>query len=142
MPWWGWILVGAVLLGSEMIVTTEFYLAVLGTSALLVGLFALAFGEFPEWQQWLGFAGISVVLLVFARRRFAKLRPVTEEEIRDRIVGEYARVLERIEPGGVGRAELRGTTWKARNTGSCVIEQGTEVPATKIDGLTLELRSD
>ena len=142
MPWWGWILVGAVLLGSEMVVATEFYLAVLGTAALLVGIFGLAFGEFPDWQQWLGFAAVSVMLLVFVRRRFADLLGGPEHDVDDRIVGERAHVLERIEPGGEGRAELRGTTWKARNIGSQPIEAGTHVPAVEIDGLTLELRID
>ena len=53
MPWWGWILVAAILLGSELFVTTEFYLVFLGVAALAVGLFGLLAFEPPAWQQWL-----------------------------------------------------------------------------------------
>ena len=41
MPWWGWVVVGAALLGAEIVVPTDFYLVFLGLSALAVGLVGL-----------------------------------------------------------------------------------------------------
>ena len=38
MPWWGWILVGTLLLAAELfVVQADFYLVFLGFSALVVG---------------------------------------------------------------------------------------------------------
>jgi len=139
MPWWGWIVVGALLLGSEVVITTEFYLAVFGAAALCVGLFGLLVVELPDWQQWLGFAALSVVLLVTIRRRFAAMMSESEGEVRDRVVGELAQVSESIAPGGLGRAELRGTSWPARNVGDRPIEPGSQARAISVDGLTLEI---
>ena len=51
MPWWGWLVIGAMLLGAEIIVTTDFYLAVLGVAALSVGLVS-ALGLETPWMQW------------------------------------------------------------------------------------------
>ena len=56
MPWWGWVVVGAVLLGSELFVTADFYLVFLGIAALAVGLAALAGWPEVPWQQWALFA--------------------------------------------------------------------------------------
>ena len=42
MPWWGWVVVGAALLGAEIVVPTDFYLVFLGLSALAVGLVGAA----------------------------------------------------------------------------------------------------
>ena len=43
MPWWGWLVVGALLLGVEMfVIDAQFYLVFLGVAAALVGLLGLA----------------------------------------------------------------------------------------------------
>ena len=38
MPFWGWIVVGAALLGAETVVNAQFYLVFLGGAALATGL--------------------------------------------------------------------------------------------------------
>ena len=39
MQWWAWIAVGAILLGSELaFVDAQFYLVIVGGSALVVGM--------------------------------------------------------------------------------------------------------
>ena len=39
MPWWGWIIFGALLLGSELlIVDAGFYLVFIGIAAAITGL--------------------------------------------------------------------------------------------------------
>lgn len=141
MPWWGWILVGAILLGSELFVTTEFYLVFLGVAAVAVGLFGMAF-ELAVWQQWLSFGVLAVVFLVGFRRRFWSWVGTNDAGVRDRMVGELATVSERIEPGGTGGAELRGSVWTARNVGDTPLEPGDRARAVEIDGLTLEVRRE
>ena len=141
MPWWGWILVGAMLLGLELVVTTEFYLVLLGVAAVAVGLFGLVF-DLAVWQQWLSFAVLAVVSLVGFRRRVWNWIEPGHEQVRDRMVGEVATVSERIEPGATGSAELRGSVWTARNVGDTAIDAGERARAVEIDGLTLEVRRE
>ena len=142
MPWWGWIAAGALLLSAEMgLVDAGFYLVFLGISALLVGLMGLAGVESPVWGQWLVFAGISLVSLVFFRQRvYSKIRRQTD--LPEGVCGDTAIAQGRIEPGEAGRAKLRGSAWPARNVGDAAIEAGAEVRVERADGIELQVRSD
>jgi hypothetical protein len=75
MPWWGWIVVGAALLGGEMIVDTQFYLVFFGVAALVTGGLALLGLTGPAWLQWAIF-GVLIVAgaLGFRRRLYGMLR--------------------------------------------------------------------
>ena len=142
MPWWGWILAGALLLGSELFVTTEFYLVFLGFAALVVGLFLLAGFDQPVWAQWLSFAVLAALFLVGFRRRVWQKIGSTGTPVRDRVVGEIAKVSEHIEPGQEGRAELRGTVWTVRNVGEVPLEPGQRARAVDLEGLVLLVRPE
>jgi membrane protein implicated in regulation of membrane protease activity len=139
MPWWGWILVGAILLGSELFVTTEFYLVFLGTAAIAVGLFGLLAFEPAVWQQWLGFAALSIVCLVSFRRRMSALFGQNAAPVRDGVIGETGTARDAIAPGAMGHAELRGSVWTVHNVGSEALAAGDRVRAVEIDGLTLQV---
>ena len=53
MPWWGWMIFGAILIGSElMIVDAGFYLVFIGIAAALTGLIELAGLGLEPWLQW------------------------------------------------------------------------------------------
>jgi hypothetical protein len=141
MPWWGWVVVGAVLLGSELFVTADFYLVFLGIAALAVGLAALAGWPEVAWQQWALFALLAGgALALFRGRIYRRIAPGAR--VGELVVGEIAVVGERIEPGGVGRAELRGTTWTARNTSAAPLEPGSRARVEHVDGLVLCLRAE
>jgi membrane protein implicated in regulation of membrane protease activity len=140
MPWWGWIVIGGMLLGSEILVTTEFYLAVLGAAALSVGLFA-GLGLETAWMQWALFGFLSVFYLVAFRQRLAR-RVGTDEPDTPLLTGDIAIVQEEIAPGQTGGAELRGTRWSALNSGREPLEAGAQVRVEKIEGLTIHVRSE
>ncbi len=143
MPWWGWIVVGAVLLGSELFVPTDFYLVFLGISALLVGALELAGLGAPVWAQWLLFAAFSVASLVLVRRQLgARFRDQRGLDVDPTLVGEVAIVRERIEPGATGRAELRGSSWTARNAGEAPLEEGTRTRVERVEGLLIHVRRE
>ncbi len=56
------------------------------------------------------------------------------------LVGQSARALESIAPGQVGKVELHGTSWSARNTGVHGILPDTVCRVHHIEGLTLHVR--
>ena len=57
----------------------------------------------------------------------------------DSLVGEVATPLDDIVPGAVGRAELRGTVWSARNESPLAVIKGQRCRVVRIDGLMIFL---
>jgi membrane protein implicated in regulation of membrane protease activity len=139
MAWWLWMVLGLVLAIAEAQIPTNFFLLAFGVGGLVVGaLVGLGFGGAP-WLQWLTFTLTSVVaVLVFKKT-------LTQSEVThavDDLRRESATVIEDIPAGGVGRAELRGTTWSARGVDGVALARGTRCRIDRVDGLTLWLRAE
>ena len=144
MPWWGWIIVGAALLGAETVVPADFFLVFLGLSALAVGLLGLAGFGGPVWLQWAIFALLSVGSLLLFRRQMRDRFGVrgSDPRVDDTLVGEVGVVQELLAPGSVGRVELRGSLWSGRNGDGERLEPGTRVRVERVDGLLLHVRRE
>jgi len=140
MTWWGWLILGAILLGAELFaVDAQFYLVFLGVSAAIVGLAGLFGIVTPEWVEWLAFAVLSLVFfLTFRRTLYLKIRG-GGEEYRGSISGESISVTEDLAVGADTRTEYRGTRWTIRNVGDEPISGGTRAKVVKVDGLTLHV---
>lgn len=137
MTWWMWMILGLVLVVAETQIPTSFFLLAFGVGGFVVGaLVGLGWGGEP-WFQWLAFTLVSVAAVVIFKRTLA--RPEVGREIDD-ITGETAVILEDLPASGIGRAELRGTTWSARSASGAAIARGTPCRVERIDGLTLWLR--
>jgi membrane protein implicated in regulation of membrane protease activity len=141
MPWWGWILVGSLLLAGELfVVEADFYLVFLGFAAIVVGGIDLLGLAGPIWFEWLLFAAVAVVSTVFFRRRvYDKLRP-PGGAVGDSVVGEWAVARDALAPGAIGRVELRGTLWEARNAGTAPLAPGARARVERVEGLVLTVR--
>ena len=128
MPWWGWMIFGAFLLGSELLgVEAGFYLVLIGVAAALTGLIEVAGLELEPWVQWIVFAVLALVLMVFFRKKlYQKLRGGgVGYEVGP--VGDYVEIKETLKPGERGRIAYRGSNWTVFNAGSEVAEKGTSV---------------
>src|SRR5262245_15116881 len=137
MPWWGWIVCGVLLLVGEMVADAQFYLVFLGAAAVIVGLLGFASLSGGIAMQWGIFGILSVGLLLgFRARVYGRLRGPGGSNApgHDNIVGEIATVRSDIGPGVLGRAELRGTMWTARNVGTGVLRDGERAEVTKVAG--------
>jgi membrane protein implicated in regulation of membrane protease activity len=139
MPWWGWIIVGAILLGSELtFVDAQFYLVFLGAAALIVGFTEYAYPILP-WLQWLIFGVLSIATLVaFRRRLYQSLRrnlPVMDSGP----AGDVVVVPLLLPPQETCRLEYRGTTWTATNSGTELIDAGANARIIGTDGVTLKI---
>ena len=138
MLWWVWILLGFLLLFAELLTPGGLYLLFFGVAAILVGLLAGLDLIGPPWMQWLMFSILSVVALSLFRRPLLKrLRPATLGIEVDTLVGETAIVLEDMAVEAVGKAELRGTAWSARNVGGNSLARGQRCTVARVDGLML-----
>jgi hypothetical protein len=142
LAWWGWVVVGAALLASELFVDAGFYLVFLGLAALGVGLLGAAGLAGPAAAQWGLFGLLAVAFLLGFRRPVQRwLRP-SPAPLRAVLVGEVARAREPIGPGAEGRAELHGSTWTARNTSSTALAPGGRARVVAVEGLVLEIRPE
>ncbi|HET9552963.1 MAG TPA: NfeD family protein [Anaeromyxobacteraceae bacterium] len=137
MAWWGWVLLGLGLLAAEIAVPGGLFALFFGAGALLVGVLAAVGLGGPDWLQWLLFTAVSVALLVTLRGRLR--RPAAGARTVDTLVGEGAVLLDDLPPGGVSRAELRGTSWTARSRSPLPLLRGARCKVERVDGLTLWL---
>ncbi len=139
MAWWLWMVLGLVLAIAEAQIPTNFFLLAFGVGGLVVGaLVGLGWGG-PPWAQWLAFTVTSVVAVLVFKRTLTRTDVThTVDDLRR----ESATVIEEIPAGGIGRAELRGTTWGARGVDGVALPRGTRCRVDRVDGLTLWLRAE
>jgi membrane protein implicated in regulation of membrane protease activity len=138
MTWWLWLLLGVALSALELASSGGFYLIFFGVSAMFIGLMAAIGLAGPLWLQWLVFTLLSVILLLGFRRPILRLLNADTGPV-DSLVGQVAVPIEAIPPGVVGRAELRGATWSARNVHSAELARGQRCRVERVDGLMLFL---
>ena len=140
MPWWGWLALGAMLLGAEMAVQTEFWLATIGAAAMVMGL-GLTLVDAPHiWVQWIGFAAIAVAFNALFRRQLHEKLVGRPPGLEPELVGESGVALAAIAPGAQGPVELRGSTWQARNVGAESVAARAPVRVMAVRGILLEVR--
>ena len=136
MAWWTWMILGLALAVAEAMIPTNFFLLAFGVGGLVVGaLTGLGLVASP-WMEWLIFTLTAIGAVVLFQRVLA--RPDDDREVDD-LKREAATVIEDVPAGGIGRAELRGSTWSARSSGDA-IPRGTRCRVERVDGLTLWLR--
>ena len=140
MPWWGWVVFGAFLLGSELLVVDAgFYLVFIGIAAAITGLVGLAGLELVDWGQWILFSVLSLVLMVFFRKKiYARIR-ANQQDYPDGPTGESLLIEETLAPGAQCRVSFRGTSWNVVNEGKEAVEKGSRVAVDAVDGLTLKI---
>jgi membrane protein implicated in regulation of membrane protease activity len=90
-------------------------------------------------MQWVLFAAISVAALAIFRRPLLRRFDVAPHNV-DTMVGEVAIALADIQASGIGKAELRGSVWTARNESEASIAAGQRCRVERIEGLTLHVR--
>lgn len=141
--WWHWIVIGLLLVIAEMASAGGFYVIFFGVAALLVGILA-AFGiAGPASVQVLLFSILSVgSLAIFRSRLLAWMQLDPQRPAVDPLIGEIGMAQEDIAAGGVGRLELRGTAWSARNATSSALPRGTRCRVVRVEGLMLHVEPE
>lgn len=141
LDWWVWLLMGLLLIGAELLTPGGFYLIFFGLGAILVGLLAAVGVLTVLWAQVLLFLAASFAdILLFRQalvRRMNVRGPAPEV---DSLLGNTATALDELAPGALGRVELRGTAWQARNAGGVPLALGQQCTVERVEGLTLWVR--
>src|SRR6478752_5796923 len=137
MEWWMWLAAGLVLVVAELATPGGFVIVFFGVGALAVGVLVLLGVVTSLTIQILLFSVLSVASLALVRGRLQSRMRVPPSSNVDSLIGDLAIPQERLSPGVVGRVEVRGSTWSARNTSDVTINQGQRARVAAVDGLTL-----
>jgi membrane protein implicated in regulation of membrane protease activity len=134
VAWWTWIALGIIILLAEAVTPGGFYLLFFGIAGIITG----ACAPFIKtlWIEIAMFAALSAVLIAFVRKPLVKrLRKDTPKADAPEFIGETARALESILPGQEGSVELRGSVWKALNSGEHELPRDAACIINARDGL-------
>jgi membrane protein implicated in regulation of membrane protease activity len=138
--WWHWLLLGLLLALAEMAAPGGFYIIFFGVAAVVVGVLTLTGIVEAAWLQWLLFSLLSIGLLLFFRNRVLTIvQGDPQAPPVDQLAGEIAVAIGDLEPGAVGRVELRGTVWSARNASPGVLANATRCRVLRVEGLMLHV---
>ncbi|MGD0290982.1 MAG: NfeD family protein [Candidatus Binataceae bacterium] len=144
MVWWAWIILGIACVAIEVHFTHDFSLFCVGVGAFIVAAVILFTNASPHWSQWILFGGLSVVILVGLRKpllgRFQAHRGKDADF--QYLVGEVATPADDLPANAVGRAELRGSSWSARNGDATGLRKGQRCRVERVEGLTVWLRAE
>ena len=142
LSWWIWIVAGAVLMFAELLVPTGFFLFFFGAGAVVTGLLTVTGVVGAFVIQGLVFVAVSLLCVVLLRKPLlARFHIRNPTEPVDSLVGETAQALESIAPQGIGKVQLRGSSWSALNTGSSPIAADVRCKVERVEGLMLHVRA-
>lgn len=140
MEWWIWLSAGLLLMLAELLTPGGFYFLFFGIGACAAAVAALMTDN--AIVQAVVFAAVSIVSLAAFRKPLLEKLQKSKGAAVDQIAGEFAIASADIAPGEIGSAELRGSTWKARNAGGVTLKSGARCAVEKVDGLMLIVRSE
>ena len=132
-----WVAGGFGLVVLELVTPSGFFIIFFGLAAITVGALARLALVDAWWGQWLTFTALSVAYLLLFRGRLQSRFQNPPPSSMDTFVGELAVVQEPIEPGTVGRVEVRGAAWSARNVSDARLDTGQRCKVLTVSGLLL-----
>ena len=142
MEWWIWILLGLLLVLAELVTPGGFYFMFFGIGAVVVGVLAGFAAAGPLWFQFILSSILSLVTLWLFREKLLQLTEGVAVQNVDSLIGETAVASDQIAVNGIGKAEMRGTSWSARNVGDQPLKRGERAKVERVEGLTLIVRPE
>jgi membrane protein implicated in regulation of membrane protease activity len=133
LSYWGWLIIGLVLLGLELVASFSFFLW-LGASALVTALVLFVLPDTGWEVQFLIFSVLSVVSIILSRRFLVNRQ--TESEVPNlnrraqQYIGRVFTLSEAIEQGE-GKIKVDDTHWKVSGP---KLDRGAEVRVTGTNG--------
>ncbi len=137
--WITWAVIGIACIGLEMLLP-GFVIFFFGLGALATAVLTLIPAvDSQVWLQILLFSGLSVLSLVFLRRRFTRVFEGTlfipgKSVAAEDGVGSTCDVVETVGTVKEGRIRFRGTTWNARSRDADILA-GSRARIVERDGM-------
>jgi inner membrane protein len=138
--WWHWLVFGLLLMMGELATPGGFYIIFFGIGAVIVGLLSGVDAAGPVWFQVLLFSVLSVSSLVVFRSRLLRWMQIDPQlPAVDALVNQIGMVTTPLSPGEVGKVELHGSSWSARNVSETTLTTGVRCRVVGVDGLMLNV---
>ena len=141
--WWHWLVLGLLLIALELAASGGFYVIFFGIAAVIISLVVAAGVDTPVWVELLLFSALSIGSLQFFRSplmRWLNIEGAGADV--DSLVGETGVAQQDIAPHQIGRVELRGTSWSARNSGATLLTTGSRCTVVRVDRLMLIVEAE
>jgi membrane protein implicated in regulation of membrane protease activity len=143
MTWWIWMVLGLGLAAAEILTPGGFFIIFFGVAAIVVGALSGLGLAGPPWFEWLLFSVLAIVsLLLFRKPLLRKIERSQRKDTVDLLEGEAALALDEIPAGSIGKVELRGSSWSARNESERAILKNERCRVHKVEGLMLSVRPE
>ncbi len=139
MQWWHWLAGGLVLFVVELVTPSGFFIMFFGVGALVVGALMWADVIASAEAQWLLFTVASLASLALFRGRVQKRLQDPPRATVDTLVGTLAVPQQPMAPGAVGRVEVHGTMWTARNEAAVALESGQRCRVVRVTEFELSV---
>lgn len=141
--WWHWLVLGLLLIALEMAASGGFYIIFFGIAAVIISLVVALGAETPVWVELLLFSVLSIGSLQFFRSPLMRWMNIDGKGVDvDSLVGETATVQQDIAPHEIGRVELRGSSWSARNSGATLLPAGRRCTVIRVERLMLIVEAE
>jgi membrane protein implicated in regulation of membrane protease activity len=141
MTWWMWMVLALALAGLEILTPGTMFAIFFAVGAAVVGLLALFGVTMGIAGQGLIFVSVSACALLLLRKPLMERLEINAPTTKvDDLIGETAQALEDIAADAIGKAELRGSAWSARNIGGATITRAGRCRVERIEGLMLFVR--
>jgi len=140
MSWWIWVLAGLALLALEFASSTM-HIGFFAVGAFVVAMLVGLGMHLPLWGQLAIFTSVSILAFVFVRPILVRKLKLDFKPQVDTMIGESAMPLEDIGPAQIGKAEMRGTSWSARNVGETSLTRGQRCVVAGVEGIVLHIKA-
>jgi inner membrane protein len=141
--WWHWLVLGLLLIALELAASGGFYVIFFGIAAVVISLIVAVGVETPVWVELLLFSVLSIGSLLFFRSPLMRWMNIDGAGADvDSLVGETGVAQQDIPPHQIGRVELRGTSWSARNSGATLLTTGTRCTVIRVERLMLIVEAE
>ena len=130
---WGWVIIGLILLGFELIAPFTFFLW-LGASALVTALILFIVPDITWQMQFLIFSVLSVASIIISRRYLVNKQTDSEVPNLNRRAQQYIGRIFTLSEGieqGEGKIKVDDTHWKVSGP---KMKKGSEVRVTGAKG--------
>ena len=143
MTWWIWLILGVILLTTELLLPSGFFLFFFGVAGLFLATVIFLGLVVTFSVAILLFFAISFGLSWLVRRPLIEHFSWKGDGVTWALPGDEVETLEDIAPGFVGAGKLchivspQGLTWRVRNQSLSKLIQGSKHKIVRVEGITL-----